>query len=58
MAGLQPATVPVQVTRTESTLFAAGTIKVDPNPVFAELHPVPPPPKPNKPARPKKKSDE
>jgi hypothetical protein len=55
MAGLQPATVPVQVSRTEGSLFAAGTIKVEPNPVFAELRPVPPPPKPSKPARPKPK---
>lgn len=54
MQGLQPATVPVQVTKTEGSLFSSGTVKVDPNPVVAELRPAAPPPK-AKPMRPKRK---
>ena len=53
MAGFQPATVPVQVIRTPGSLFSSGTIKIEPNPVVAELKPIAPP-KPNKPMRPKK----
>lgn len=51
MAGLQPATVPVRVIKTEGTLFSSGTVKVDPNPVVAELRPAAPPPKPMRPKR-------
>jgi hypothetical protein len=49
----QPATIPVQVTRTPGDLLNAGTTKIDPNPVVAELQPVTPP-KPTKPMRPKR----
>ena len=49
----QPATVPVQVARTPGDLLTAATIKVDPNPVIAQLQPATPP-KPNKPMRPKR----
>jgi hypothetical protein len=56
MPGFQPASVPVQVIRTEGSLFSSGTVKVDPNPVIAELRPPPPPPRPErKPMRPKRK---
>jgi hypothetical protein len=41
----QTATVPVQVTRTAGDLFSADTVKVDPNPVVAELQPAGPPPR-------------
>jgi hypothetical protein len=49
----QPATVPVQVTRTPGDLLTAATTKIDPNPVLAELQPVTPP-KPTKSMRPKR----
>jgi hypothetical protein len=55
MPGFQPASVPVQVMRTEGSLFSSGTVKVEPNPVFAELRPPPPPPAAQKPMRPKRK---
>jgi hypothetical protein len=55
MAGFQPASVSVRVIRTEGGMFSSGTTKVEPNPVVAELRPVPPPPKPSKPMRPKRK---
>jgi len=42
----QPATVPVQVTRTPGDWFSADSTKVDPNPVVVELQPAAPPPKP------------
>ena len=54
MPGFQPASVPVQIVRTEGSLFSSGTTKVDPNPVIAELRPIAPPP-PAKPMRPKRK---
>lgn len=55
LPGVQPASVPVQVIRTEGSLISSGTTKVEPNPVFAELRPAGPPPKPpRKPMRPKR----
>jgi hypothetical protein len=51
----QPVTVPVQVSGSPGSLLASSTIKIDPNPVVAELQPIGPPPKPvRKPMRPKK----
>jgi hypothetical protein len=48
-------TVPVRVIRNPGDFFSAGTVNVDPNPVFAELRPAGPPPRPaRKPMRPKK----
>jgi hypothetical protein len=56
MAGRQPASVPVTVIRSEGSMFSAGTVKVEPNPVVAELAPMGPPPRqPRKPMRPKRK---
>jgi hypothetical protein len=55
MPGMQPVSVPVQVTREPGGVFASDTFKVAPNPVMAEMRPVPPPPKPQKPMRPKRK---
>jgi hypothetical protein len=55
MPGREPVTVPVQVTRIEGGLFSSGTVKVDPNPVIAELRLPAPPPKAQKPMRPKRK---
>jgi len=49
----QPASVAVQVTKIPGDLLTSATIKVDPNPVVAQLQPATPP-KPNKPMRPKK----
>lgn len=49
----QPATVPVQVIKSSGELLTAGTMKIDPNPVVAQLQPVTPP-KPSKPMRPKR----
>jgi hypothetical protein len=50
----QPVTVPVQVSGSPGSLLASSTIKIDPNPVVAELQPIGPPPKPaRKPMRPK-----
>lgn len=40
-----PVTVPVRVIRVPGDFFSAGTVTVDPNPVFAELHPAGPPPR-------------
>jgi hypothetical protein len=51
----QPLTVPVQVSGSPGSLLTSSTIKIEPNPVVAELQPVGPPPKPaRKPMRPKK----
>ena len=51
----QPVTVPVQVSGSAGNLLTSSTIKVDPNPVVAELQPIGPPPKPaRKPMRPKR----
>ncbi|HLI99162.1 MAG TPA: hypothetical protein VKT76_05565 [Bradyrhizobium sp.] len=55
MAGREPAAVPVQVIRTEGSLFSSGTARIEPNPAIAELRPLAPPPKPHAPMRPKKK---
>jgi hypothetical protein len=56
IAGRQPASVPVTVIRSEGSMFSAGTVKVEPNPVVAELAPMGPPPRqPRKPMRPKRK---
>ena len=56
MAKFQPVTVPVRVIRTEGSLLASDTFKVEPNPVVTELQPVGPPPKAHEPAmRPKRK---
>ena len=55
MPGKQPAGVPVNVIRADGGVFSSGTVKVEPNPVMAELQPVGPPPKPSKPMRPKRK---
>jgi hypothetical protein len=54
LAGREPASMPVQVTKTSGGAFSADTFKVSPNPVMAELQPVAPPPK-AKPMRPKRK---
>jgi len=45
----------VQVVRTDGGMFAASTVKAEPNPVIAELRPAGPPPRANKPMRPKRK---
>ena len=55
MAGREPVSVPVQIIRTEGSLFSAGTVRVEPNPVVAELRPPAPPPKPHRPMHPKPK---
>jgi hypothetical protein len=55
MPGKQPAGVPVNIIRTDGSMLSSGTLKVEPNPVMAELQPVGPPPKPGKPMRPKPK---
>lgn len=54
MPGREPATVPVQVLREAGGMFASDTIKVAPNPVFAELRSAAPPPRAT-PMRPKRK---
>ena len=54
--GLEPASVPVRVIRADGGMFSSGTVKIEPNPVIAELRPAGPPPKPpRKPMRPKHK---
>ena len=55
MPNFQPASVPVQVVRTEGSLLSSGTVKIEPNPVVVELQPAAPPPKAHKPIRPKRK---
>jgi hypothetical protein len=56
MPGKQPAGVPVNIVRVDGGMFSSNTVKVEPNPVVAELQPVGPPPKaPAKPMRPKRK---
>jgi hypothetical protein len=52
LARFEPASVPVQVTRIPGDLLHSATIKVDPNPVVAELQATPP--KGGKPMRPKR----
>jgi hypothetical protein len=55
MAGRQPTGVSVNVVKVEGGMFSSNTLKVEPNPVVAELQPIGPPPKPAKPMRPKRK---
>jgi hypothetical protein len=55
MPGRQPAGVPVNVIRADGGMFSSGTMKVEPNPVMAELQPIGPPPRAAKPVRPKRK---
>ena len=56
MARFQPVTVPVRVIRTEGSMLASDTFKVEPNPVVTELQPAGPAPKAHEPAmRPKRK---
>ena len=55
MAGRQPAGVPVNVVKVDGGMFSSNTLKVEPNPVVAELQPIGPPPKPAQPMRPKRK---
>jgi len=50
----QPATVPVQVIGSSGDVFTASTMKIDPNPVVAELQPAVPPKAASPPMRPKK----
>jgi hypothetical protein len=50
----QPVTVPVQVTGSPGNLLTAGTTRIDPNPVVAQLQPNVPPKPVRKPMRPKK----
>jgi len=50
----QPATVPVQVIGSSGDVFTASTMKIDPNPVVAELQPAVPPKAARPPMRPKK----
>ncbi|WP_298253898.1 hypothetical protein [Bradyrhizobium sp.] len=54
LPGMQPASVPVRVTRDAGGMFASDTFKVSPNPVFAELQPSAPPPRAHKPMHPKR----
>lgn len=50
----QPVTIPVQVSGSAGNLLTSSTIKVDPNPVVAELQPIVPPKPVRQPMRPKK----
>lgn len=50
----QPVTIPVQVSGSAGNLVTSSTIKVDPNPVVAELQPIVPPKPVRHPMRPKK----
>jgi len=50
----QPVTVPVQVTGSPGNRMTAGTTRIDPNPVVAQLQPNVPPKPVRKPMRPKK----
>ena len=49
LPGMQPASVPVRVTRESGGMFSSDTFKVSPNPVFAELQPAAPPPRAHRP---------
>jgi hypothetical protein len=57
MDKFQPATVPAHVIRTPGDFASSGTIRIDPNPIVAELQPMAPPRKParkmHRPRRPK-----
>ena len=55
LPGMQPASVPVRVTREAGGMFSSDTFKISPNPVFAELQPAAPPPRVHKPMHPKRK---
>jgi hypothetical protein len=55
LPGRQPAGVPVNIVRVDGGMFSSNSVKVEPNPVVAELQPIGPPPKPAKPMRPKRK---
>lgn len=55
LPNMQPASVPVRVTKESGGMFASDTFKVSPNPVFAELQPAGPPPRAHKPMHPKHK---
>jgi hypothetical protein len=55
LAKYLPATVPVNVIRNPGDFSTPATITTDPNPVFAELQPAPPPKPVKKPHRPKPK---
>jgi len=55
LPGRQPAGVPVNIIKVDGGMFAANSVKVEPNPVIAELQPIGPPPKAAKPMRPKRK---
>jgi hypothetical protein len=52
----QPLTIPVQVSGSSSGFMMAGTTKIDPNPVVAELQPAAPAKPARKPARPRPKT--
>jgi hypothetical protein len=56
LAGRQPAGVPVNIIKVDGGMFSYNSVKVEPNPVVAELQPIGPPPKAAKPPmRPKRK---
>jgi len=50
----QPVTIPVQVSGSAGNLLTSSTIKIDPNPVVAQLQPIVPPKPVRKPMRLKK----
>ena len=54
LPGRQPTGVPVNIIKVDGGIFAANSVKVEPNPVVAELQPIGPPPKAAKPMRPKR----
>ncbi len=49
----KPVTIPVRVSGNPAGFLAAGTTRIEPNPVVAQLEPVAPPPKPTRPKKPK-----
>ena len=56
MPGRQPTGVPVNIVRIDGGMFSSNTVKLEPNPVVAELQPMGPPPRaPHKPMHPKRK---
>jgi len=56
MPGRQPTGVPVNIVRVDGGMFSANTVKLEPNPVVAELRPAGPPPRAErKPIRKRKK---
>jgi hypothetical protein len=46
MDRFQPATVPAHVIRVPGDWTSSGSVRIDPNPIVAELQPMGPPPKP------------